>query len=84
MSIKEEVYRILQDISCREDIEVSDDLKKDLGFDSLSMITLLIELEDALRVELEESDMDPVALITVQDVVELAERYGLDIDEKES
>ena len=47
----------------------------DLALDSLRMVMLLVTLEDTFEIELDESDMNPFALVTVQDVVELAEKY---------
>lgn len=53
----------------------SAELMTELGMDSLGMVTLLVELEDTLGIELEASDMDPFALRTAGDVVRLAEKY---------
>ena len=39
------------------------------------MVALLIELEDSLNIELEESDMNPLMLKTTEDIVKLAEKY---------
>lgn len=47
------------------------------------MVTLLVELEDALGIELDESDMNPFDLTTAEDVIALAERYAGEAYEKE-
>ena len=78
MKVKEKVYEILKDLSCMEAVNDNDSLLEDLPLDSLAMVTLLVELEDALSVPLDESDMNPFDLITVGDVVRLAEKYGGD------
>ena len=52
-----------------------DELTTDLGLDSLGMISLLVALEDTFHIELDESDMDPLALQTVADIVQLIEKY---------
>ncbi len=50
-------------------------LIQDLGMDSLRMVMLLVTIEDTFEIELDESDMNPFSLITVQDVVNLAMKY---------
>jgi acyl carrier protein len=50
-------------------------LAKDIGLDSLGMVTLLVMLEDEFRIELNESDMNPFDLLTVGDVIRLVEKY---------
>ena len=50
-------------------------LQDDLAMDSLSMVSLLIGIEDVFEIELDEADMNPFGLGTVQDVVDLVEKY---------
>lgn len=50
-------------------------LKEDLGLDSLRLVELMVELEEALGIQWEESDLDPAALTTVGDVYRLADKY---------
>ena len=69
------VIEILQTLSGENNIKSSDTLLGDLGFDSLRMVTLLIELEERLEIELQESDMNPFDLSTVADVMKLADKY---------
>ena len=40
------------------------------------MVELMIALEDAFGVELEESDLDPAGLERVEDLYRLMSRYG--------
>lgn len=75
MDIKEKVKEILFELSGEEVVDLQTELQNDLSLDSLLMVTLLMELEEAFSVELDESDMNPFDLITVQDVVNLAEKY---------
>ncbi len=58
--------------------EINDDhtLIEDLGFDSLNMVILLVNIEEALGIMLDEADMNPYDLITVRDVLNLVEKYG--------
>ncbi len=76
MKIKEKVYEILMELSCEKKLKDSDGLQEKLMLDSLSMVALLVKLEDTLNIQLDESDMNPFDLVTVGDVVLLAEKYG--------
>ena len=75
MNLKENVYAILEKLSCSETVNDTDKLQEDLVLDSLAMVTLLLELEDTLNIQLDESDMNPFDLVTAEDVVTLAEKY---------
>ncbi len=75
MELQKRVFELLEEITQVEKISVYDELAADLGLDSLGMITLLVALEDTFHIELDESDMDPLALQTVDDIVQLVEKY---------
>lgn len=75
MTVKEKVTELLCDLSGLATIHIEDSLQLDVGLDSLGMVTLLIEIEEAFHIELEESDMNPFDLKTVSDVVALITRY---------
>lgn len=75
MKIFENAVEILKELSGMEDIRTDDKLKDDLALDSLSMVTLLLEIEDCFGIQLEEADMDPNDLASVEDVLELIEKY---------
>ena len=70
------VIDLLKELSGQEMIREEDSLQEDLALDSLSMVTLLVELELVLGMELEEADMNPFELKTVADVLALAQKYG--------
>ena len=73
--IKKETIEILENI-CTENIsDLSAELVNDLSMDSLRMVMLLVMIEDRFDIELDETDMNPFALITVQDVVSLVLKY---------
>ena len=82
-TIKSQVIEILEDICSEKITETSIQLLNDLSLDSLSMVMLLVMIEDTFEIELDESDMNPFALITVQDVIDLVERYKIKSEEKE-
>ena len=65
----------MKKLSCTEEVNDNDRLQEDLVLDSLAMVTLLIELEDTLNIQLDEADMNPFDLVTVADVIKLAEKY---------
>ena len=82
MSVNKVVIEILREISGLDSIVMDNSLNGDLALDSLGMVTLLFLIEEKFLIELKESDMNPMELKTVSDVVNLVERYMT--DEKES
>ena len=58
-----------------ERIDGNTRLREDLGFDSLKMVELVVSLEEALAIRIDEADLDPQTLETVGDLYGLAERY---------
>lgn len=74
-SIKEKVFEVIRDISEKIKIEETDDLQTDIGLDSLKMVLLLIDIEKKFEIELDESDMNPFDLQTVNDIIKLVEKY---------
>lgn len=49
-------------------------LREDLGVDSLAMVDLVIDLEDRLGVEFTDADLDPSALLTLEDLYRMIAR----------
>lgn len=84
MKTTDTVIEILKDLSAREDIKLTDELQSDLSLDSLSMVMMLVDIEVAFDIELQESDMNPFELETVNDVIALVEKYCGDENEKEN
>lgn len=72
---EESIYKILSDLSGMKVNESQSKLVDDIGFDSLMLVTMLLEIEEKLDIELDESDMNPYDLITAGDVIAMAERY---------
>ena len=77
IDIKETVFKILSEMSGTDVNAEDSNLTLDLGLDSMNMVMLLIEVEDAFDIRLDESDMNPFELICVSDVIKLAEKYLL-------
>ena len=75
MNTEEKVMDILFELSGEEKITEELTLQGDLALDSLLMVTLLVEIEEVFGIELDESDMNPFDLATVQDVINMVEKY---------
>ena len=75
MDIRAQTIRVLQELEPVEAIEEEMLLMEELGLDSLSMVTLLILLEDAFQIAFREEDMNPFGLRTAGDVIRLVEAY---------
>lgn len=76
MNIEEKVKGILSELSGENVAKIDATLQGDLALDSLSMVTLLIQIEETFGIELDESDMNPFELNTVSSVIELVNKYG--------
>lgn len=50
-------------------------LKEDLGLDSLSLVSVIVGIEEKLDVQFDDGDLDPAKLLTVADLAGLVERY---------
>lgn len=74
--LTQEVVTLINDICPTNVKENSNSLQNDLGMDSLGLIMLLTMIEDTFEIELDESDMNPFALQTVQDVIDLVTKYA--------
>lgn len=85
MKIFNKLAVILSEISGIENIYLEQRLQNDLALDSLQLVTLLMMIEDNFHIILDEADMNPFDLITVQNAVNLVEKYiGGDSNEKET
>ena len=69
------VIELLEDICTAEIHDTSKTLLKDLAMDSLRMVMLLVMIEEVFEIELDESDMNPFLLVTVEDVIGLVSKY---------
>lgn len=75
MNTAKEVMEIIKELSGIDTFTAESSLKEDLSLDSLKMVILLIELEDRCHIEFAESDMNPFDLTTVDDVINMVNKY---------
>lgn len=75
ISIEKQVTDILEELALTPIEGTEKELINDLALDSLRLVMLLVNLEEAFEIELDESDMNPFQLITVQDVINLVAKY---------
>ena len=73
--IEKQVIEIVEELSLMTIQDTDVTLTGDLSMDSLRMVMLLVTLEDTFEIELDESDMNPFSLITVQNVIDLVMKY---------
>lgn len=81
MNIETKVKEILCELSIEKTIENTDHLQGELALDSLMMVTMLVEIEEAFDIELDEADMNPFDLGTVQNVIDMVAKYCGDENE---
>ncbi len=81
MNVEEKVKDILFELSGMEITENDAMLQEELGMDSISMVTMLVEIEEIFDIELDESDMNPFDLTTVQNVIDMVGKYRSDKNE---
>ncbi len=75
MNVEEKIKNILSGLSGVEYFYNETILQNELLLDSLSMIMMIIEIEDEFQIRLDEDDMNPYYLETVQDVIDMVGRY---------
>lgn len=75
MTIEDRVKNILSELSGVKDIKNTDSLQYKLAMDSLSMVTMILEIEEEFNIELDESDMNPFNLDLVENVINMVRGY---------
>ena len=68
------VYEIIKGLCGIEDINDDMSLQFDLGFDSLMLITALVEMEERLNYQFDISELEPSEIQTVGDLIRLADK----------
>lgn len=75
MNTQKKVFEIIKELGALEHVNEDMSLTEDVGLDSMGMVMLLVSIEDEFDISLSQSDMDPFALETVGDAIDLAEKY---------
>ena len=73
--LEKQVVEVLEDLVLDSIYDPDKKLIDDLSMDSFRLVLLLVNLEETFQIELDESDMNPFALITVRDVLNLVNKY---------
>ena len=73
--MKEKVYETIKELSGIDNITDDMNLQLDLGFDSLTTITMLVMLEEKAEIEFDASDITPEDITTVENVITLMKKY---------
>lgn len=74
MNIFDGIKEVIEEINGCNDIGLESDLKVDLGLDSLSLVSVIVELENKFNIAFDDSDLDPGVILKVQDLVSLVEK----------
>ena len=74
-STREMINSILAEKKFSDVITPDMSLSEDLGFDSLSLVELIVDLEDRFDIEIDESDLDPGHIKTVGQIYSLVDKY---------
>lgn len=81
-TIEMRVVEMLEELSSEKISDTSSSLINDLAMDSLRMVMLLVMIEEVFEIELNESDMNPFELVTVQDVINLVAKYKIESEDE--
>lgn len=73
---KSELYDLISELrGTKQNIKENDSLKKDLGFDSLMQVALIISIEEHFRIEIKDGDLSAENLQTVGSLCATLEKY---------
>ena len=74
--IKETVDKVIMEVAALDQAPTPETrLREDMGVDSLKLVELMVGVEEALDIEIRESDLDPDTYQTVGDLYAMARRY---------
>lgn len=82
MNVEQKICEVLSELTGKDTVSPTDSLQADLALDSLSAVTLLLEIEDGFGIQLDESDMDLSKLNLVEDVITMVSGYVLKCGEE--
>ena len=78
MEYKEKLFEIIAGLSVvsKKNIELEDEFAH-IGIDSLKIVELIVKIEDEFNIKFEDSELNPVKLLFVKNIVNLTEKYVL-------
>ena len=82
--IKTKIIEIIEGLCSEKITDTTLQLSGDLAMDSLSMVMLLVMIEEVFEIELDESDMNPFSLLTVSDAINLVVKYKIESEVPEN
>ena len=74
MDILKKVEEVINETVGGDSVALNQELKTGIGLDSLSLVSVIVGLEEKFGIEFNESDLDPSKIIRVKDLVELVEK----------
>lgn len=74
MDILKKVEEVINETVGGDSVALNQELKTDIGLDSLNLVSVIVGLEEKFGIEFNESDLDPSKIIRVKDLVELVEK----------
>ena len=75
--IFDKISKCIEEISLcsKEEIKEECRLKEDLGLDSLSLVAIIVGLEEKFQIQFDDSDLDPGTITDVKSLNMLVEKY---------
>ena len=74
--IKNYLCELISDLrGVKQNINENDSLKKDLGLDSLMLVSLIVAIEERFHIEIKDSDLSAENLETVGGICAMLEKY---------
>ena len=74
--MKTKINRIVKDLCFLDnDPKANNKLKDDLGIDSLKLVELIVLIEEDLNICLDDADLNPSNIKTVEDLYKLVSKY---------
>lgn len=70
--IKEKIVRIIEDLGVYVEVSEESSLANDLGFDSLDVVELTINVEKEFKIDISDDEVSEVK--TVKDVIDVVEK----------
>ena len=74
--IKKDLYELISELQgVKQNMNENDSLKKDLGLDSLMLVSLIVAIEERFHIEIKDSDLSAENLETVGNLCTMLETY---------